>query len=180
VELYGPLVYRFCRRRGLQDADAAEVMQEVMLQVNRSMAEFEYQPDRGRFRHWLGAVIRSKLSRFWRRNRQGTHQRIIADDCCAVVRDTQWNEEFNRHVLELALRRIRRQFTASTWRAFELVWLEDIPARDAAELLGEPLDRIYVSKSRVLKQLQSAVQELADDAVLSSDCHHHAARSLPG
>jgi len=169
VDLYGPLVYRFCRQRGLQDADAAEVMQEVMLQVNRSMARFEYQPDQGRFRHWLGAVIRSKLSRFWRRDQRGTHERIVEDDCQAVARDTQWNEEFNRHVLQLALDQIRRHFTEPTWRAFELVWMDGLPAGEVAEQLGEPLDRIYVAKSRVLKRLQAAVQELADDAVLPPD-----------
>jgi len=165
VDVYGPLVYGYCRQRGLQDADAAEVMQEVLLQVNRSMAQFEYHPDHGRFRHWLGAVIRSKLSRLWRRDRRG-HERVLDEDCRAVARDTQWNEEFNRHLLQTALEQIRQHFTDTTWRAFELVWIEGVAAADVAAQLGEPLDRIYVAKSRVLKRLQSAVRELADDAVL--------------
>jgi RNA polymerase sigma-70 factor (ECF subfamily) len=167
VDIYGPLVYRSCRRRGLQDADAAEVMQEVLLQVNRSMAQFEYQPDQGRFRNWLGAVIRSKLSRLHRRD-QRSHEKILEEECRAVARDTQWDEEFNRYVLETALEQIRPHFTDRTWQAFEQVWIDRVAASEVAQRLGEPLDRIYVAKSRVLKRLQAAVQELADDSVLPS------------
>jgi hypothetical protein len=59
VSIYAPLIYRSCRRRGLQDADAADVGQEVLAQVARSIREFEYQPGRGRFRDWLGSVVRN-------------------------------------------------------------------------------------------------------------------------
>ena len=165
VDVYGPLVYGYCRRRGLQDADAAEVMQEVLLQVNRSMSAFDYHPDQGRFRHWLGAVIRSKLSRLYRRNHPERANSLM-DEFRSITRDTQWNEEFNRHLLQTALEQIRPHFTDTTWCAFELVWVEGVPATDAAARLAEPLDRIYVAKSRVLKRLQAAVRELADDAVL--------------
>ena len=60
------LIYRSCRRRGLQDADAADVGQEVLAQVARSIRDFEYQPGRGRFRDWLGAVVRKRSPGSWR------------------------------------------------------------------------------------------------------------------
>src|SRR5581483_7082886 len=49
VTTYGPLIYRYCRRQGLQEADTSDVTQEVLGQVSRSIATFEYQPERGRF-----------------------------------------------------------------------------------------------------------------------------------
>src|SRR5688500_7177705 len=67
ADTYAPLVYRHCRRQGLQEADAADVAQEVLTQVARSIGTFEYRPERGRFRDWLGAVVRSKLARFRQR-----------------------------------------------------------------------------------------------------------------
>ena len=63
VHTYGPAVYHFCRRRGVQDSDAVDLVQEVLAQVVVSMRSFEYEPARGRFRDWLGAVTRSKLAR---------------------------------------------------------------------------------------------------------------------
>jgi len=64
VAIYAPLIYRDCRRKVLQDADAADLCQEVLAQVARSMPTFEYQPGRGRFRDWLGTVTRHRIARF--------------------------------------------------------------------------------------------------------------------
>jgi RNA polymerase sigma-70 factor (ECF subfamily) len=64
VEIYTPLIHGFCRQRDLQEADAADVCQEVMRTVARGAGHFEYDPSRGRFRNWLLTVVRSKLSNF--------------------------------------------------------------------------------------------------------------------
>jgi len=64
VEIYTPLVYGFCRSRGLQDADAADVAQESMRAVAQAIGKFEYDPQRGKFRNWLLTVVQSKLHNF--------------------------------------------------------------------------------------------------------------------
>ena len=64
VETYTPLVYGYCRRRGLQASDVSDVTQEVMVQVSHSIRDFSYQPERGRFRDWLGTLTRTKLIGF--------------------------------------------------------------------------------------------------------------------
>ena len=56
VEVYGPLVYDYGRRHGLQDADAADLTQEVLRAVAWSAGEFRYDPSRGMFRSWLFTV----------------------------------------------------------------------------------------------------------------------------
>ena len=61
VDVYAPLVYRFARLRGLQNADAADVTQDVLQTVARSISGFEYDPERGSFRGWLLSVARSRL-----------------------------------------------------------------------------------------------------------------------
>src|SRR5438477_8561824 len=64
VQVYVPLIYRFVLRSGLQDADAADVTQEVLRAVARACKRLDYNPRRGRFRSWLLTVVRSKLSDF--------------------------------------------------------------------------------------------------------------------
>src|SRR5687768_14200871 len=64
VEAYTPLIYDFCHRAGLQNADAADVAQEVMRAVAGAIRKFKYDPQRGRFRTWLLTVTRSKLNNF--------------------------------------------------------------------------------------------------------------------
>src|SRR5262245_23046407 len=69
VELYTPLVYGYARKQGLQDADAADVSQEVLRAVAGSVGQLQYDPARGSFRNWLFTVVRRKLSN-WRRSKR--------------------------------------------------------------------------------------------------------------
>jgi RNA polymerase sigma-70 factor (ECF subfamily) len=166
VDTYGPLVYRYARRRGLQDADAADVMQEVLAEAARCLPTFEYQPERGRFRDWLGTLTRRRLSRFFRKRagaEAGGAEADAAVEEAAAAPDPEWTDEFNAQVLQVALERIRPHFEAPTWRAFERVWLEDRPAAEVAREVGIPVERVYVAKSRVLKQLREEVLLLAED-----------------
>ena len=71
VQVYAPLVYGFARRQGLQDADAADLTQEVLHTVARSISRLDYDPRRGSFRGWLFTVVRTRLSNF--RDRWRTH-----------------------------------------------------------------------------------------------------------
>jgi RNA polymerase sigma-70 factor (ECF subfamily) len=165
VALYTPVVYRFCRGQGLQDADAADVSQEVMAEVARSIRGFEYQPGRGRFRDWLWTVTRRTLGRF--RKRQAGAVLDIRDDeldqMANAPAEAEWTDEFNAQVLRTALANIRPHFEPHTWRAFELVWLENRSAAEAARELGVAIDTVYVAKSRVLKGLEQEFLELVED-----------------
>ena len=62
--LYGPLIRRSCRRRGLQEADAADVSQEVMTRVAKSIRGFDYVPERGKFRTWFGTITTNEVRSF--------------------------------------------------------------------------------------------------------------------
>src|SRR5262245_8475014 len=77
VEVYAPVVYRYARRRGLQDADAADLMQEVMRSVAAAAGRLDYDPTRGSFRGWLFTVTRNKLFNFLDRRR---HQVLGSGD----------------------------------------------------------------------------------------------------
>jgi RNA polymerase sigma-70 factor (ECF subfamily) len=169
VKAYAPLIYSYCRTRGLQDADAADIAQEVLTQVAQSMRTFEYQPERGRFRDWLGTVTRHKMSRFLRR-RDRAQPGAGGDAAQAELRqlpapeaDAEWTAEFNAQVLRAALERIRPEFAPITWRAFERVWQNNEPALETARVLNLAIHKVYAAKSRVLKRLRAEILLLADD-----------------
>src|SRR5262249_55334967 len=68
VRVYAPLIYRFARHRGLQDADAADVTQDVLRGVSNAVGELQYDPQRGLFRSWLFTLVHRKLCDFYRRH----------------------------------------------------------------------------------------------------------------
>jgi RNA polymerase sigma-70 factor (ECF subfamily) len=169
VTIYGPLIYRYCRRKGLQDADAADVGQEVLTQVARSMSTFEYQRERGRFRDWLGTVTRHKIGRCLEKKQRGAQAAggeqgdDVLDRLPAPEAENDWTVEYNARVLQAALERIRWHFEPATWRAFELAWREQRPAAEAAQELDLPIEAVYWAKSRVLKRLREEILLLAED-----------------
>src|SRR5438270_7260333 len=80
VQLYAPVIYGFARKRGLQDADAADLMQEVLRSVSRAAGRLEYDPSRGSFRGWLFTITRNKVFNFL----EGRSRRLVASGDSSV------------------------------------------------------------------------------------------------
>jgi RNA polymerase sigma factor (sigma-70 family) len=169
VDLYMPLVYRYCRGRGLQDADAADVTQQVLSNVHRAIEDFEYDPQRGRFRDWLGTIAFRELIRHQAKDqRLGKGQGEGQGDCVAArvngPVDSAWLEEFNAHIFAVALDRVRLEVDEPSWQAFDWTWLGDIKPQEAAQRLGRSLAWVYKARFRVVNRLRSEIEFLTNDA----------------
>ncbi len=169
VELYGPVVFGFLRRRGVQDADAADLTQDVFRSVAGAIGRFDYAPARGGFRSWLLQVTRNHLHSFHRRgariprtNDTDFAERLdeqLADDGSECV----WIDEWRREVLSRACQHVQSTVRLETWEAFvrtSVLGLE--PAQVAAEL-GLTVSAVYLAKSRILARLRNFVAELESD-----------------
>ena len=163
ADLYSPVIYRYCRRKGLQEADALEVLQDVLLQVHQYIAAFDYDPDRGRFRGWLQSVTHSRLCRYWKRHAQQKEWTGYEQQLEQAQADDDFNTEVITHVTQLALEQIKDDFRPETWRAFELTWIENRPVGSVAAQLGRNEGWVYVAKSRVLKKLTTRVTQLIEE-----------------
>jgi RNA polymerase sigma-70 factor (ECF subfamily) len=169
VTAYAPLVYGYCRKRGLQDADASDVVQDVLTEVSRSIRGFAYDREKGRFRDWLRTVTRCRLARFLDKRPRSLPSSALGplvDELPDSPADAEWADDFHARVLQVALARVRPRFEPSTWGAFERTWLGRAQAPDVARELGMAIDVVYVAKSRVLKQLRAEVLMLAEDLTL--------------
>ncbi len=172
VRLYGPVVYGFARKRGLQDADAADLMQEVMRSVARNAVKMEYDPARGTFRGWLYTVTRNKIYNFLsaQKNRPrgsgdaSSQERLDAIPDRTTDRDPDWDVEYQRKLSAKAMERVKHEFQANTWQAF---WGTAVEGRGATEVgteLKMTSGAVYVAKSRVLARLREEVQRLQAEA----------------
>lgn len=172
VHLYGPVVYSFARRRGLQDADAADLMQEVLRSVARNAGKMEYDPKRGTFRGWLYTVTRNKIYNFLsgQKNRPrgsgdvGSQERLDAIPDKGPDPDADWELEYQRRLSAQAMDRVRNEFQPNTWKAF---WGTAVEGRAAQEVGGELAmtpGAVYVAKSRVLARLREEVQRMQAEA----------------
>ena len=169
VRLYGPVVYRFARNRGLQDADAADLMQDVLRSVARNAHRMEYDPKRGTFRGWLYTVTRNKIYNFLssQRNRpRGTGDADAQERLDSTPAreeegpDADWEKEYQRGLSARAMEIVKSEFQPNTWSAF---WQTAVEGRAAAEVgvgLKMSPGAVYVAKSRVLARLRDEVQKM--------------------
>ena len=77
---YHELLLRYCRARGLQRSDAEDVRQIVMMNLAKFLRNFDYSPEKGGFRSYLGRVVRNSISRHFSRPNP-------ADTCNHALRD---------------------------------------------------------------------------------------------
>ena len=167
VQIYAPVVYRYVRRRGLQDADAADVSQEILRRVAAAMQEFRYDRQRGSFRGWLFTVTRNTLQNFLEGAQRRTAtlatyaRQVIERPTDEEPADAQiWDEEYERQLLAEAAERVRPRFSDTTWQAFWQTAVEEKGAADVAHALGISVGALYVARSRVLARLRTEVESL--------------------
>jgi len=170
VELYAPLVYGFLRKQGLQDADAADVAQDVLRTVAQRIGELEYDRSRGSFRGWLFSVVNSRLMDFRRRHQR---ERALVVAAAAEVADrgaeesassTEWDLDYQRQVFHAAAERVRGDFGESAWRAFWQAAVEGRPAKEIAADLGMSPAAVYLAKARVMNRIREELDTLTGES----------------
>lgn len=172
--LYEPVIYRMARRYGLQDADARDLTQEVLAAIHQAIPDWQPDPERGRFRTWLHAVVRNKTITAMRRMRPyhcGTGdtamiRRLEAEPVMAeeLFEDGSFEIEVRRSAFRNAADRVKQDVQDSTWEAF---WQTSVLGRsieDVARELKLSIGSVYAARSRILARLRREIE-----ATLSSD-----------
>jgi RNA polymerase sigma-70 factor (ECF subfamily) len=160
VQLYTPLLYSWAHRRGLQDQDAADLVQDVLLILVRKLPEFAYDRHKS-FRGWLRTIL---LNRWRNRQRLPPAEPLqdIADPAGPDVAEMFAETEYRRRLVERALELMRTDFEPVTWKAF---WEFHVAGRAAAEVaaeLGLRPGSVYMAKARVLQRLREERDGLLD------------------
>jgi RNA polymerase sigma-70 factor, ECF subfamily len=163
VHLYSTLVYRWCRQAGLQEADAADVGQEVFQAVYRGIAKFHRDRAGDSFRGWLHAITRNKLRDFARHHRAEecgaggseaqTRLQQVEDDSPANAGDAT-DQDDKLTVYRRAVELILADYEERTRQAFWRVMVEQQRPADVARDLGMTTNAVYLAKSRILRRIR--------------------------
>ena len=169
TEIYRPVVYRVAIQKGLQPADADDVVQTVMVSVSQAVERWQPDANRAKFRTWLNRIaVNAALNALTRRPPdQGTGDtaslELLAQQACDEDPDSKLVRlEYRRESFRVAARQIKSEFEPETWQSFWLTAVEGISAQSAADQLGKKLGSIYTARSRVMKRLQERVAELTN------------------
>lgn len=170
--LYGPMVYGWCRRAGMQSSDAADAVQEVFRSVFRGIGEFrgtDGSQNAGSFRGWLWTVTRNQVSLYFRKQDHiplamgGTDAQVRLGqkpDSAPSLDDSEPDAELTqRRLLHRALDLVRADFNESTWSAFTRVTLQGHAISEVAADLRLTENAVRQAKFRVLRRLREELDE---------------------
>jgi RNA polymerase sigma-70 factor (ECF subfamily) len=171
TDLYGPLVYSWCRRAGLTPTDAADVMQEVFIAVSRAIKTFRRDQPGSTFHGWMATITRNKIQDHFRRcatqplakggsDAEQMLQNVAAIDERSISTDAAPSAADRRVLLARATELVRAEFEERTWRAFWLTTVESRLPADVADELGISLNAVYKARSRVLRRLREELEGL--------------------
>jgi RNA polymerase sigma-70 factor (ECF subfamily) len=169
VDQYGRRIYKWCRHWQLQDADAEEVTQRVLLLLLVRMRYFVYDPSRS-FRAWLKTVTHhawrnlaaSRRREAARGGESGQWERLLT----VAARDDlvqRLEREFDRELLEQAMVRVRIRVAPHNWEAFRLTAIDGVELREVARRLDMKIANVYSARSTVQRLLREEIQELERD-----------------
>jgi RNA polymerase sigma-70 factor (ECF subfamily) len=158
VALYAPLIHGWTRRAGLQDADSADLIQDVFRILVQRLPQFQYDP-RLRFRAWLRQVVLNAY-RAWRRKRRPEPSGDLPEAEAPDPAEEFWDREYAAALSQRALRLMKADFAPATWQACWLTAVEGQRPAAVAKTLGMTVGAVYAARCRVLARLRGELDGL--------------------
>ncbi len=171
VELYEPLLLRVMRQRGLQEADARDVTQQVIVAVSQAVDRWQSDGREASFRRWLFAIARKLALKFVQRgsSQQGVAKRGIGGTDMLELLDrwpepehrtvSEFDDEYQQQVLAWATEQVRLEFRPTTWQAFVETSVHGRSISEVAAELKMSTGSVYVARSRIIARLRAKVEE---------------------
>jgi RNA polymerase sigma-70 factor, ECF subfamily len=171
VDLYSPLARHWCRRWGVEGADADDILQEVFRAAAASIANFRREREGDTFRGWLRSITRNRVLAFVRSRKEWpqaaggseAQQRFqeIAEPDAADAGDSEEAEQFSL-LVRRAMVQLRGEFQPKSWQAFWRTAVDQQASADVAVELGMTANAVRMAKSRVLHRLREELGDLVE------------------
>jgi RNA polymerase sigma-70 factor (ECF subfamily) len=166
VRVYGPAIRGWLMHRGLQEADAQDVTQNVLLRLTAKLPQFKYDPSKS-FRGWLKTLTHHAWHDFVTEagyRTRGSGDTSVLDQLQSVeAREdlgARVEATFDKELLEMALLRAKDRVAENTWQAFKLTALDGVAPQTVADQLGIRVSQVYLAKHRVQKLVQEEIKTL--------------------
>ena len=167
IEIYAPLIHAYACTRGLQDADAADVTQEVLHSIANHAERFNYDPSRGSFRGWLFRITLNKLRDLVTRRKAhavGSGDTrvldVLANTPASAADEDAWNQHHAWRLFLWAAEKARVDFREKTWQAFWRTTVEQQAVDKVAADLNLSPGAIHVARCRVVARVKELLQNV--------------------
>lgn len=171
VRLYEPSIYRLALSKGLQHADAQDVVQEILTSVSRNVSNWVPDPERGPFRAWLFRIARSRIVNSLTRSKPHnlgtggtTATRLLGEHSDGLDNDWQlFEQEYRRTLFQKAADRVQVMFTEQSWQCFWLTTVDGVSIAEVATRFDISAGSVYIARSRVMARIREEVRVIEEE-----------------
>lgn len=163
VQIYHKTVVRWIRQSSGNrlENDREDVAQEVFLVIFQRIGSFERERI-GSLRGWMKSIVRNIVMKRLDPTRRRDNL-ALPEEFDIVDHDSIQERDNDRlELIEQAKTLIRKDFKDSSWRAFEMIYVEGRSPREVSGLLGLSENAVYIATSRILAKIRSAVDQFID------------------
>ncbi|MBI5363170.1 MAG: RNA polymerase sigma factor [Planctomycetes bacterium] len=166
TERFSRPVQAFAKKQGLAESECEDVAQETLLAFAEAYRRGEYDPDKGRLSSWIFGIAWRRIDHARRKRKQrdeheegGFESRLHPGVDGPPAQSAEWQELWERSILEHCLRQVRKEFEPATFRAFEMLVLEHHSIEAAEKELAMTRNALSIAKHRVSTRLRELVRE---------------------
>jgi RNA polymerase sigma factor (sigma-70 family) len=177
-QTYHELLFSVARRAGLNETEADEAVQDTLISVAKKMPGFTYDPAKDSFKGWLLTVSRWRILDQFEKRKRMEGQSLLTSAATGVNEETRtatveriadpagfdlsalWGEEWEKHLLQAALGRIKRQVHPQHYEIYHLHVILGQPVREVARSLGVNMAQVHLAKFRVGQLLKKEIRRL--------------------
>lgn len=171
IDIYFPLVYGFARKAGLNEFEAQDAVQETFIVVAKNMPTFKYDPAIGTFKAWLLTQTRWRIADQFRKRGPQLHlpEPETANETDFINRipdeknarlDELWEADWQKNLYAAALERVKKDIDPKKFQIFDFYVRREWSPEKVAETFGVSVNQVYITRTRVLDQLQAEVKRL--------------------
>ena len=162
-DLYAGFVYSIARRKGLNDADADDIVQMVFADLARNLPSFKYDREKGRFRSYLASLVKWRvIDRLKEVRRDADLKTDFMEEAKAIGPgdDEFADREWQAVAMDNALRRIKSSVRPEHYAAFVASTVEGQDTETVMKLYNLSRDKLYQIRKRLSERLRKVMSEV--------------------
>jgi len=170
---YCGIVRDLAKFKGLDDAEADDICQQVMLQFFKQSKTFKFDPDIARFRTYFGRIITSRIANYYRGKKEEPSDEIEVEEE-KRPNDELFLNEWRKMILKEAERELKNRVAPETFQAYELYAVQNRPVEKVAAYLDCSVNQVYQAKKRCFAMMREILLKMNEqDPALKLELSHY-------
>ncbi len=155
--IYRPFIFHIGKIYRFSNAHCDELVQRVMVSIFEGRATFNYHPERGKFRNYLWAMVKTEARKIIQETQK---QHLIIDSTPEYKVEEAYETAWRDHLVVEAMEILKKTVEQTTFEIFYMSAIQERPVQDVAKALSVTPNYVYEARRRCIAHLRKIIKQL--------------------